>query len=50
LGADEHHGRLRLEDGTEVALPLADVRKARLVLTDDLIKASAPARTESDNN
>jgi ribosome maturation factor RimP len=36
------HGRLRLEDGTEVALPLADLRRARLVLTDALIEASAP--------
>ncbi len=42
LGADTQHGRLRLEDGTEVALPLADLRRARLVLTDALIAASAP--------
>ncbi len=41
LGADARHGRLRLEDGTEVALPLADIRKARLVLTDALIAATA---------
>ncbi len=47
LGADDTHGRLRLEDGTEVALPLADLRRARLVLTDDLIRASAPAKTEN---
>ncbi len=47
LGAEEGHGRLRLEDGTEVALPLADIRKARLVLTDALIAASAPLKTEN---
>jgi len=47
LGADESHGRLRLEDGAEVALPLADVRRARLVLTDELIAASAPLKTEN---
>ena len=47
LGADESHGRLRLEDGAEVALPLADVRRARLVLTEELIAASAPLKTEN---
>jgi ribosome maturation factor RimP len=47
LGADETHGRLRLDDGTEVALPLGDVRKARLVLTDELIAASAPNTPEN---
>ena len=29
LGADEHAARLRLDDGTEVALPLADIRRAQ---------------------
>ncbi len=47
LGADDTHGRLRLEDGTEIALPLGDVRKARLVLTDELIAASSPANPAS---
>ncbi len=47
LGADDTHGRLRLEDGTEIALPLGDLRRARLVLTDELIAASAPAKTEN---
>ena len=42
LGADASHGRMRLEDGAEVALPLSDLKKARLVLTDALIAASAP--------
>ncbi len=45
LGADSSHGRLRLDDGHEIALPLADIRKARLVLTDALIAASAPLTT-----
>ncbi|WP_428394567.1 ribosome maturation factor RimP [Lichenicoccus sp.] len=41
LGAEGGAARLRLEDGTEVALPMADLRRARLVLTDALIAASA---------
>ncbi|GAO00528.1 ribosome maturation protein RimP [Komagataeibacter xylinus NBRC 13693] len=41
LGARDGHGLMRLDDGTEVALPFADMRKARLVLTDELIEASA---------
>jgi ribosome maturation factor RimP len=45
LGADEAHAKMRLEDGTEVALPLADLKKARLVLTDALIAATHPAKT-----
>ena len=47
LGADSEHGRLRLDDGSEIALPLADLKKARLVLTDALIEASAPLKTVS---
>jgi len=41
LGADAMHARLRLDSGAEVALPLADLRRARLVLTDELIAATA---------
>mgnify|MGYP002631314511 CR=1 FL=1 len=41
LGADEAHARMRLDDGTELALPLADIRRAKLVLTDALIAATA---------
>lgn len=41
LGAAEGQGRLRLEDGQEVAVPLADIKTARLVLTDALIEATA---------
>ena len=41
LGADDEAATLRLEDGSDVRLPLADVRRARLVLTDALIDATA---------
>ncbi len=41
LGADAEHARLRLDDGTEVSLPHERLRRARLVLTDALIAASA---------
>jgi len=41
LGADETEARMRLDDGTEVALPLAQLRRAKLVLTDALIEATA---------
>lgn len=44
LGADSENGRLRLEDGTEITLPLDGLRSARLVLTDALIAATAEAR------
>jgi ribosome maturation factor RimP len=42
LGADDNEARLRLDDGTEVALPLSDIRRAKLVLTDALIAFTAP--------
>jgi ribosome maturation factor RimP len=46
LGADETVARMRLDDGSEVALPIADIRRARLVLTDALIAATAaPAKS-----
>jgi len=41
IGADEDTARLRLDDGNEIALPLRDVRRAKLVLTDALIAATA---------
>jgi ribosome maturation factor RimP len=41
LGADEASARLRLEDGSEITLPLAGLRRAKLVLTDELIRATA---------
>jgi ribosome maturation factor RimP len=46
LGAADGHGRLRLDDGSEVSLPLTELRRARLVLTDALIAATTtPNRT-----
>lgn len=47
LGADDAHARLRLDDGTDVALPLPDIRRARLVLTDALIAATAQPPTHN---
>ncbi len=47
LGAENGAARLRLDDGSEVALPLQDIRKARLVLTDALIAATSPTQTPS---
>jgi ribosome maturation factor RimP len=41
LGADATHARLRLDSGAEIALSLSDLRRARLVLTDELIAATA---------
>ncbi|MCQ8278203.1 ribosome maturation factor RimP [Acetobacteraceae bacterium KSS8] len=41
LGAENGVARLRVEDGTDVSLPLSEIRKARLVLTDALIAATA---------
>lgn len=43
LGVDETHARMRLDEGGEIALPLADIRRAKLVLTDELIAATAAA-------
>ena len=48
LGADETQARLRLDDGTDVALPFSDMRRAKLLLTDALIAATAPARPAPD--
>jgi ribosome maturation factor RimP len=41
LGADAAAARLRLEDGTEESFPRGNIRKAKLVLTDELIAATA---------
>jgi ribosome maturation factor RimP len=45
LGADAEVARMRLEDGTEVAFPRSNIRKAKLVLTDELIAATAAPQT-----
>ena len=50
LGADEDVARMRLDDGTEVALPLADLRRAKLVLTDALIAATAQPKPAHETN
>ncbi len=39
--ADPPCARMRLDDGSELAVPLGDIRKAKLVLTDALIAATA---------
>lgn len=41
LGADAEQARLRLDEGPEIALPRDQMRRAKLVLTDELIKATA---------
>ena len=41
LSADDKIATLRLDDGTDVVLPMGDVRRAKLVLTDALIDATA---------
>jgi ribosome maturation factor RimP len=41
LGADETSARIRLDDGQEVAIRHPDIRRAKLVLTDALIEATA---------
>jgi ribosome maturation factor RimP len=46
LGADAATARLRLEDGTEESFPRGNIRKAKLVLTDELIAATAAETRE----
>ncbi len=41
LGADAEHARMILDEGGEIALPMGDIRRAKLVLTDELIAATA---------
>jgi len=41
LGADEAAARMRLDDGQEGAIRHPDIRRAKLVLTDALIEATA---------
>ena len=41
LGADAEAARLRLPEGTDVALPRSNIRRAKLVLTEELIAATA---------
>ena len=46
LGADAAVARLRLEDGTDVEFPRSNIRRAKLVLTDALIEATAGPQPE----
>jgi ribosome maturation factor RimP len=49
LGAEGDAVRMRMED-TEVLLPYADIRRAKLVLTEDLLaKAEHGVGTETDD-
>jgi ribosome maturation factor RimP len=54
LAADADTARLRLDEGGDVALPRAMIRRAKLVLTDELIAATAAfskgAETAAPNN
>jgi ribosome maturation factor RimP len=45
IGADETSARLRLDDGTDFTIPLAMLRRAKLVLTDALIAAASAGAT-----
>jgi len=47
LGADAEFARLRLEDGSEIALRRDNIRRAKLVLTDELIAATAAPPTKN---
>ncbi len=42
LGADEGVVKLRLDEGTDAEFPRANIRRAKLVLTDELIAATQP--------
>lgn len=43
LGADADVVRMRLDDGADAAFPRSSIRRAKLVLTDELIAATQPA-------
>ena len=47
LGADADTVRMRLDEGTEAAFPRSNIRRAKLVLTDELIAATAAPETEN---
>ena len=59
LGADAEEARLQLDEGGEAAFPRSNIRRAKLVLTDELIAATAAlagapaadeAASDSDND
>ncbi len=41
LGADATNARIRMDEGGDIEMPIADIRRAKLVLTDELIAATA---------
>jgi ribosome maturation factor RimP len=41
LGADAENAQMRLDEGGDILLPFADMRRAKLTLTDELIAATA---------
>ena len=46
LGADENEVRLRLDEGGEVTIARPAIRRAKLVLTDELIAATSGAKDD----
>lgn len=48
LGADAETARLRLPEGEDLVLPRGNIRRAKLVLTDELIAATAGPQTEAE--
>ncbi len=44
LGADRETARLRLDDGSEIAVPRAAIRRAKLLLTEALLAAEAASQ------
>jgi ribosome maturation factor RimP len=48
LSADDNEVRLKLDDGAEVTLPRSNIRRAKLVLTDELIAATAQPEPEGE--
>lgn len=49
LGADAETVRMKLDDGNEATFPRGNVRKAKLVLTDELIAATRAAEIGADD-
>lgn len=49
MGADHDNARLRLDDGQELVMPWENIRRAKLILTDALIAATAPATPTRTN-
>lgn len=47
LGADESTVRVRVESGEDVSLPTRDIRRAKLIMTDALIDATALEKTSN---